>query len=263
MSHAALVAALREQERSWESRPMLRALYEGWFRRICGALASVPGRSIELGAGIGMLARTCPSVEPTDVAPTPWASEVVDAEALPYADGSLANLVLVDVFHHLARPTRFLDEATRALAPGGRLVVLDPYCSPISTIAYRRFHHERTDLGADPFRDDPSVADDPLASNQARATLVFFRHAHELPRRWPQLALLRTERFALLAYPLSGGFTGRKLVPDGLGSALARAERLCAHAAPLLAFRCLVVLERQSPPVPDSHHLDPKLPEGE
>lgn len=245
MSDARLVAALREQERSWESRPLLRALYEQWFRSICGALSSVPGRSVELGAGIGMLARTCPTVEPTDVASTPWASEVADAESLPYTDGSLANLVLVDVFHHLARPARFLDEATRALAPGGRLVVLDPYCSPISTVAYRLFHHERTDLHAGPFADDPSVADDPLASNQARATLVFFRHADELARRWPQLAFYRRERFALLAYPLSGGFTGRQLVPGRLGLAVARAENTLGPLAKLLAFRCLAVLERR------------------
>ena len=245
MSDAPLVAALREQERSWESRPLLRALYEQWFRRICGELSSAPGRSVELGAGIGMLARTCPTVEPTDVAPTPWASDVADAESLPYTDGSLANLVLIDVFHHLARPARFLDEATRALAPGGRLVVLDPYCSPISTIAYRRFHHERTDLDADPFADDPSVAADPLASNQARATLVFFRSPDELARRWPQLALCRRERLALLAYPLSGGFTGRQLVPWRLGLAVARVENRLAPLARLLAFRCLAVLERR------------------
>ena len=71
----------------------------------------------------------------TDVEPTPWADHVVDAERLPYGDGSLANLVLIDVFHHLADPAGFLDEASRTLAPGGRVVILDPYCSPVSTLA--------------------------------------------------------------------------------------------------------------------------------
>jgi SAM-dependent methyltransferase len=243
-----LVDALRGQEASWNARPLVRALYVDWFKQICAALSTVEGRSIELGSGICTLPQTCPRVEPTDVEPTPWVSEVVDAEALPYEEASLANLVLVDVFHHLARPARFLDEAVRTLAEGGRVVVLDPYCSPVSTRAYLRFHHERTDLSTDPFEDDLSIADEPLASNQARATIAFFAHADELARRWPQLRVVERRRLALLAYPLSGGFTGRRLVPDRLGLALARFERALGFLAPLFAFRCLVVLERRTAP---------------
>jgi SAM-dependent methyltransferase len=257
-----LVEALRGQETSWNARPLLRSLYVGWFRQVCSALSPVEGRSIELGSGIATLPETCPRVEPTDVEPTPWVSEVVDAEALPYGDGTLANLVLVDVFHHLARPARFLDEAARTLAPGGRIVVLDPYCSPVSTQAYKRFHHERTDLSAAPFDDDTSIADEPLASNQARTTLVFFRHADELTRRWPELRIRERRRLAMLAYPLSGGFTGRQLVPAGVGRGLARLEGVLGFSAPLLAFRCLVVLER-APSASHPHHLHAELPEGE
>ena len=165
--------------------------------------------------------------------------------AVPFANGSVANLVLVDVFHHLSRPAAFLDEAERALAPGGRVVVLDPYCSPVSTQMYRRFHHERTDLGAEPFGEDESIGADPLASNQARATLAFFRHAEELERRWPRLLLIERARLALLAYPLSGGFTGRPLVPQRVGLGLQRLERRLSPLGRLLAFRCLVVLERR------------------
>jgi hypothetical protein len=43
---------------------------------------------------------------------------LVDAEQMPYGDGSLANLLLVDVFHHLARPRRFSEEAARVSAEG-------------------------------------------------------------------------------------------------------------------------------------------------
>jgi len=257
-----LVDALRAQEASWNARPLLRALYESWFRQVCAALSPITGRSIELGSGIGTLQHTCPRVEATDVEPTPWASEVADAEALPYADGTLANLVLVDVFHHLARPARFLDEAVRALAPGRRVVVLDPYCSPISAAAYTRFHHERTDLSAEPFADDASIAVEPLASNPARATLAFFRHADELAARWPAFRIVERRRLALFAYPLSGGFTGRQLVPGVLGRGLARLEGMFGFLAPLVAFRCLVVLERTAL-TSDAHDLDAELPERE
>lgn len=255
-----LVDELRGQEASWNGRPLVRDLYEAWFEQICESLSAVDGRSIELGAGIGTLQETCPRVEPTDVTPTPWVNEVVDAEELPFADGALANLVLVDVFHHLARPARFLDEAARTLAVGGRVIVLDPYCSLVSTPAFKRFHHERTDLSADSFGDDASIAATPLSSNQARATLAFFQHAGQLMARWPMFDVVERRRLALLAYPLSGGFTGRPLVPAVVGRGLARLERALGFLAPLLAFRCLVVLERKTG-APAAHDLDAELPE--
>jgi SAM-dependent methyltransferase len=207
-------------------------------------MSTAPGASIELGSGIGRFRELNPHVVTTDVEPTRWADDVVRAEELPYGDGEIANLVLIDVFHHLASPARFLDEAVRVLRPGGRVTVLDPYCSPVSGLLYRAFHRERTDLDGSPFDEDPRVGEDPFDSNQARATLAFFRARDELHVRWPELRMVERRRLALLAYPLSGGFMGRQLVPDRLGRALIRLEPALAWAAPALAFRCLVVLER-------------------
>jgi SAM-dependent methyltransferase len=236
---------LDSQVEAWDERPLVRRLYGEWFEEIGRRLAQVPGETVELGAGIGKLKERFPFVVATDIEDTPWADRVVDAERLPYEDGSLANLVLVDVFHHLAHPAGFLDEARRTLAPGGRVVVLDPYCSPASTPAYRLFHEERTDLSAPAFEPEESIAADPLASNQARTTLVFFRHADEYARSWPDLPIVERRRLALVLYPLSGGFSGRRLVPDAAYRPLRAVERLLAPLAPLLAFRCLVVLERR------------------
>src|SRR5215210_2727077 len=111
-----LVSALREQERAWASRPLLRRLYLGWYRDIVARLSPVDGRSIELGSGIGRLREVAGDrVELTDVELTPWAQAQVDAHDLPYGDGELANIAMLDVFHHLADPARFLDEAHRSL----------------------------------------------------------------------------------------------------------------------------------------------------
>lgn len=240
-----LQETLNEQLQAWEARPLLRRLYGDWFRLLGTRLASVPGASIELGSGIGRFHRAFPSIVPTDVEPTPWAKDIVDAEALPYGDSTVSNLVLIDVFHHLGRPARFLDEALRVLVPGGRVLILDPYCSPVSTWAYRRFHHEQTDLRAPALGEDEDIAAAPLASNQARATLVFFRERSAFEARWPELDLIETRRFALFLYPLSGGFSKRQLVPTFLQPPLGALERLLAPLAPLAAFRCLVVLERR------------------
>jgi hypothetical protein len=123
--------------------------------------------------------------------------------------------------------------------------MVEPYCSPVSTFFYRHFHHERTDLSADPFAPDIRTAAAPMESNQARPTLVFYRHRAEFLRRWPDLRLVKERRFAYLLYPLSGGFSRRPLVPEPFWGVLDAAERLLDPLARFLAFRCLVVLERQ------------------
>jgi glycosyltransferase involved in cell wall biosynthesis/SAM-dependent methyltransferase len=235
---------LAAHERAWDERPLLRRLYRDWFVLVASRMSTVAGPSIELGSGIGRFAEACPRITKTDIEPTRFAEAIVDAERLPYEDGKVANLVLIDVFHHIADPARFLNEATRVLRPGGRVVILDPYCSPVSGALYRRFHTERTDLDADPFADDPAIDAAPFDSNQARATLAFFRALSEFEARWPQLRVCERRRLALFAYPLSGGFTRRPLAPDWLGAGLQRIEPSFSWFAPALAFRCLVVLER-------------------
>lgn len=234
---------LQLHERGWQSRPLVRRLYTDWFRLAAASLS--PRRPIiELGAGISRFNQVVPDTIVTDIALTPWSSTIVDAHQLPYDDASVGNLVLIDVFHHLADPGRFLAEAERVLTPGGRVVILDPYCSAVSTLAYRLGRHERTDLRQDAFADDPSVGESAMASNQARATLAFFRSSDEFSRRFPELRLVGRRRLALFVYPLSGGLTRRPLLPGRLWSAAFRVERLLEPLAPLLAFRCLVVLER-------------------
>jgi SAM-dependent methyltransferase len=240
-----LVDTLREHEREWGRRPLLRELYGDWFRLMAARLSMNEGPTIEIGAGLGLLRDVIPDVVLTDIEPTPWASEVVDGEQLPYADGAIANLLLFDVFHHLPRPARFLDEAERTLSSGGRVVLVEPYCSPVSAWAYRHFHHEPVDLDADPFADEPQSSDRALDSNTALPTLAFFTHQDQLEQRWPGLRLVASERFSFIAYPLSGGYSRKALVPSAALRALRAAERMLRPLAALSAFRCLVVLERR------------------
>ncbi|HXH82453.1 MAG TPA: methyltransferase domain-containing protein [Candidatus Tectomicrobia bacterium] len=51
---------------------------------------------------------------------------VADAEAIPYPDATFTAVICTNSFHHYSEPLRALAELRRVLAPGGRLVVLDP-----------------------------------------------------------------------------------------------------------------------------------------
>ena len=238
-----LAEALRKRERAWNERPLLRRIYDEWFRLVASRLADVPGATIELGSGIGKLRELVPGLVTTDVEPTPWADHTVDAAALPYADGDVANIVLLDVYHHLPRPAAFLDEARRVLAPAGRVVMLEPYMSPLSRLAYR-FHEERLELDRDGFAESESHG--PLDANIAQTTLAFFRQRAEYERRWPELPIVEEQLLSILAYPLSGGFSRPRMLPAALYAPTRVLERaLVPLVGRLAAFRCLLVLERR------------------
>src|SRR5262249_12838303 len=96
-----------------------------------------------------------------------------------------------------------------------------------------------------------------------RATLVFYRHRVEYERRWPALPIREESRFSFLLYPLSGGFTRRPLLPPRLVPVGRAVERTPGLLAPLLAFRCPVVLERRELWPPAAVRGDAKLPERE
>jgi SAM-dependent methyltransferase len=237
---------LRAHRRAWEQRPLLRSLYQEWYQRIAQELSPVAGPCVELGSGIGAFKEFRPATVATDIRPTPWAEQVVDAEDLPYDDASIANLVMIDVLHHLPSPSRFLAEATRVLRPEGRVVLMEPYCSPVSTLVYNRFHEESTDLSVDPFGDQALSSGAPYDANVALPTLIFWRQLDRFQVMYPGLSLRRRLRLAVLAYPLSGGFTKPALLPKTLERAAAWLEPYLAFAAPLMAFRCLVSLERRA-----------------
>jgi SAM-dependent methyltransferase len=169
------VAALWKQRDAWERRPLLRALYRDWFRSIVARLSVVEGPTVEIGTGCGAFQDFMPEAIGTDVIPTPWADRVADAQRLPFGADSVANLVLIDVLHHVPRPAAALCDAERVLRPGGRLLMLEPYCVPLSTLGYRWLHHERLDLEIGPDAHSGQSSDDPLDANIAIPTIVFWR----------------------------------------------------------------------------------------
>ena len=72
----------------------------------------------------------------TDIVKLLWLDAVVDAQQLPFAKSSLANIVVFDALHHLENVRYFFDEALRVLQPGGRVIIMDPYISACSWPVY-------------------------------------------------------------------------------------------------------------------------------
>ena len=170
---------------------------------------------------------------------------VADAHALPFADRSLANIVILDVLHHLSSPKGFLREAARVLAPGGRLIMMEPDITPVSRFFLSRFHPEPVDLSQDPLSDDPQSGPAPEDANQAIPYLLMRKHHHRLTETIPELRRVSLTRHSLWAYALSGGFRPWCLIPRFLVRPMLWLENLMMPVlGPLGAFRMLIVMER-------------------
>ncbi len=71
-------------------------------------------------------------------------------EGIPHPDGSFDRVLLTEVVEHLPRPERALREASRVLAPGGRIVLTIPNATayqPLFSVAERRGGAGRWEAG--------------------------------------------------------------------------------------------------------------------
>jgi len=234
-----------EYRKVWDSKPVLRAVYSDFYRRIAERL--VEGPTLEIGGGSGNLKAFAPDVISSDIVPAPWLDLVCDAQAIPVGNETLSNIVMVDVLHHVERPIRFLNEAARTLRAGGRLVLCEPAITAVSYPFYRWFHPEPVDMRADPFADGPLNPDrDPWDANQAIPTLMFHKNRDALAAALPALHVTAADRFSFLAYPASGGFRPWSLMPAAIAKGLLKAEWSIRRLwGPIGAFRTLVTIEKR------------------
>ena len=228
----------------WDRKPVLRVVYSDIYRHIINA--TVPGPTLEIGGGSGNFKQFAPATISTDIMPAPWLDAVCDAQQLPFAAGTFASVVMVDVLHHIEYPARAMNEFARVLRKGGRLIFCEPAITPLSSVFYRLFHEEPVDMSVDPLKDGAITQDkDPWDSNQALPTLLTGRYRAQTQKAVPELTLRSVQRFSFLGYPLSGGFKPWSLLPKAIAPALLRAEwSMRKVLGPLAAFRLLAIYEK-------------------
>lgn len=229
----------------WARKPSLRRVYTDLYRQIDAR--RIPGLTVEIGGGSGNFKDFAPDTISTDIVATPWLDAVADAAHLPFANGSVANVVMVDVLHHIEYPALFLDEAARVLRPGGRIVFSEPAITPLSNLFYSHLHPEPVDMRANPFTvGAPDPDRDPFDANQAIPTLMFKNQRAKFIERFPELSIRDVRLSSLFAYPLTGGYRPWTAIPCVLVPALLGIEKvLLPLLGPAMAFRMFGVIERR------------------
>jgi len=206
-------------------KPFLRALYHRFYDDFVRAHeAAPPGARLEVGAGGGFLDELIPGLLTVDLRPGARVSLVASALELPLGAGSTGAIFMLNVLHHLPDPGRFFEEAVRVLAPGGRIVLTEPFVSPLSRLIFKSLHHEPFEPGQ---RGWQTPVEGPLAgANGAVPWMIFVRDRGEFEERFPALEVRRVKPHTVSLYLLSGGVSMRSLAPELALGPLAAAEEL-------------------------------------
>ena len=113
----------------------------------------------------------------------PFVDCVCRAESLPFGDGSLGAMLMVNVLHHVTDVDAFFRESIRALDKNGLVVMVEPFVSRFSAVVHRHLHHEPFDPSAKQWSLEESG---PLSGgNNALPWMIFVRDEAVFRSRYP------------------------------------------------------------------------------
>jgi SAM-dependent methyltransferase len=224
-------------------KAFLRRIYEDFYQELMDAADFSPDKSIlELGSGGGFLKERYPAIITSDVLELPSVDQVFSALAMPFDDGSLDAIVMIDVLHHIPDVRAFFREATRCLKAGGRVAMIEPANTPWARFIYKNFHHE----GFDPNAGWEFQSQGPLSTaNGALPWIVFHRDRHQFESEFPMLQILQIRPHTPFRYLLSGGLTLQQLVPTGSYPVFKGLEFCLGPLKGLLGMFQTIILEKK------------------
>ncbi len=229
-----------------KNKPLLKIVYGEFYELIAQHLSGLSGGVIaELGSGIGSIQEHIPDCIRTDLFPAEWIDQIENAYSLSFEDGSLSDLIMIDVFHHLCYPGAALKEFHRVLMDGGRTIILDPCISLLGRLVYGPLHNEAINFHEEIHwspPDDWSPEEIDYYAAQGNATRVFMgnKFQDELST-WKNI---HVTRLSAIAYAASGGYSRPQFYPDSAYPSIKKIERVLDKFPALFATRMLVVLEK-------------------
>ncbi len=230
-----------------QSKKLMRLVYEHWYQELMRGLEPTKHLEglpmIELGAGASFLEEYIPGIIKTDCVANPNCAQVVNAEAMPFADNSVRLFFITAVMHHMHEPEKFLKEAYRCLAPGGRVVLIEPTDSIIGRTLTKWLHpYEFYDTKV---KDWKNTGEGRMTNaNCALPWVIFVRDRARYDASFPQLPIREIRYHTMLAYYITGGMTYRSLIPNPLANTFMACEKILWSLTPSLCNLMTIQLEK-------------------
>lgn len=227
-----------------KNKPFLRKLYEEWYSVFTGQMKHFPeGKVVELGSGGGFLKEVASNVICSDVLELPTNDITFSALDMPFPDGEISALLMIDTFHHIPDAGKFLQEAERVLMKGGYIIMIEPANSIWGRFIYRNFHHE-------PFDPDGGWTiprSGPLSgANGALPWIVFERDAQLFESKFTGFVTEQIKYHTPFRYLVSGGVSFKQLVPSFSYGFFRGLDRNAASLWPQLSMFVTIVLKKKN-----------------
>jgi SAM-dependent methyltransferase len=226
--------------------------YERLYQEQMKRIGYKPGfRVLEVGSGSSVLKTFFPEVITSDFLPMPHVDFCIDAQKLDQAQGvgkDFDAIVMTNVLHHVQMPLKLFESSTRILKPGGRISMLEPYFSLMSTTLYKAtqsVHKEGIDFSVKS-PDLPTYVGPLTSANMAIPQLMllqgkFFTEVLE------SFTLESTEYFTSLSYFMTGGTKRNYRIPKALYETYFSFDQRLTDLFPrLFASFFLATLERKT-----------------
>ncbi len=230
----------------WKKKPILHKIYADFYHLISRFINfRLEGKIIEIGSGIGNLKFVVPQAICTDIFPNPWLDQLENAYNLSFSTGSVSNIILFDVFHHLEYPGSALNEFYRVLKKNGRVIIFDPYLSLLGYLVYGILHHEPVGSGKLSWFAPENVDPNTLGyyASQGNATKVFYKKRYNtFLTNWE---IIEKKRISSISYVASGGYSKPQLYPTALYPAVKKIDKILGFLPWIFATRLLMVLQRR------------------
>jgi len=225
-----------------QQKPFLRNVYVDFYKRLKNAVGDTENKTIvELGSGGGFIKEIIPNAVTSDVIELKTVDQIFSAMEMPFENSTIDALVMIDVLHHIQNPGVFFEEALRCLAPGGKIVMIEPAATLWARFIYKNFHHELFDMKAGWQLGEGG----PLShGNDAMPWIIFTRDRKIFENRFPDLKVISVRNHTPFKYLISGGFTLRQLLPSCTWALIAGLEYILSPLSNLLGMFQTIVLEK-------------------
>lgn len=196
--------------------------YENLFRAQFFGINELEKKVIlEIGSGTSPLHFFYKNVITSDIMDLPYLEHRFDCHFIDIYekifDRSVDIVTMTNVLHHVQDPILCLKKIAVKLRSGGCVIIAEPFCSFLSTMVFKCFHHEPLQ-----FKIDRPVLNDikgPLSSaNMALPYMIFFSDKgwdKQLENTYT-FSKENVDYFSSLSYMLTGGISRRTPIPGWL-----------------------------------------------
>ena len=203
----------------------LGVLYKEWYELISEQLSNSEGINLELGCGASFIDKIIKNIKKSDIFLNTNTDLKIDAMEVGLRfENKIANLILVNVFHHISNAELFLKSAEKSLVSGGRIIMVEPSNNIWSRMIYKLVGHEKFDTEQKTWKFETN---DPLLdSNQALSWIIFKRDYKKFKKLFPKLSLYKKKSMMPISYLLSGGHTYNSKVGKTFIKIIRKIERI-------------------------------------